>query len=130
MVRYTYETEAILYRVPQQDLLSGDLTYIPVVVRRMYILSPDPNRWLPRKIKINRYVRGEDVRYSVHELQERPVDLWPLPKYCPDPPLKYKKVATLNEDEFYVYVQRYLRCNAATAIHELLTRKVVRSWIK
>jgi hypothetical protein len=121
---YQYEISARMYFVPTEQINSkGNPVCIPVVVRKMFLSSDKEKFPFPKKIKVVRFFRGDDVKYSVSYPVEPPKELWPLFKLRSDPQTKWKRHETMGEEAFLKYLTFILGGRAPEALNELITRK-------
>lgn len=128
MHHYQYEISARIYFVPTEQLNSKGKPVCRVVVVRKMFLSSDKEKFpFPKKIKVVRFVRGEDVKYSVSYPVESPKELWPMFKLRPDPEPKWKRHETMSEEAFLKYLTFILGGRAPEAINEFITKKPTRS---
>lgn len=123
MKTYDYEVVARLIFFPTEELNSkGNPVLMPVVTRKM-LLSP---KTASRPIQVVRFSRGGEVRYCFSELVEHKKDRWLMPKLRPDPPPRWKKIHTLNEQDALVYLGKLVGSCAAEAMHELINKEPTR----
>lgn len=124
---YNYEIDVKRYFIPIDELNSkGNPKCIPVVIRKMILTAIDykgaaTSNLFPLKIKIVRFVRGGEVRYSVSQLIDHQKTWWE--NKIAEEPTKFKKVETLTEDGCLRYLVHRLGNEAVCAFNKLLTEE-------
>jgi hypothetical protein len=120
---YEYNVFVRRYLVPTNELNSkGNPKCIPIVVRKMSLTKVD-NVYGPEQIRVVRYIRGEEAKYSASQYVPPHPDKCSLLKLRPDPPGKFKKIDTFTEEQCLNFLTIYLGSCAVCALHELITNE-------
>ena len=87
------------------------------------MLSQDGDGFGPQKIRVVRFIRQEETKYSVSKYVPPHPDKCSLLKLRPDPPGKFKKIDTFKEEQFINFLSMYLGSHVVCALHELITKE-------
>ncbi len=119
--RFHYKVESNMYFVPTEELNSrGNAKCIPITIRKLLLFSEVDGFW-PKLMRINRYIRKGEIRYTVSKLKEIEVDVWSINKPPKEP--TWVKMENFSEFECLQWLDRVLGSESAEAIHELTSKK-------